>query len=915
VEGPQPTIAGEGAQRGLPPLVGREQELALIERHLSGDGPAVLVFAGEPGIGKSRLLREAALRAQEQGWRVLQGGCHRRSGQEPYAPFLGLLERHLASLSPAERRVVLKGCGWLARLLPELAEEVAEVTPAWTLPPEQERRLMFGAVARYLANVAGGMGILLVLDDLQWAGADALDLLNFIIHSPAPLPLRVVAAYRDIEVRSQDALAVLLTDLAREGHVLRSVLYPLPTSEAAALLDDLLGGIPGDQASLRQQVLQRAGGLPFFLVSCAQVLRDDAFKGDPKHLGGEKLPWSVKESIRQRVAALPELAQETLGVAAVIGRASPRALLVRIAGTTARREEELLAALESACQARLLMEEGETAYAFAHDLVREVIGNDLSAARRAKLHRQVAQALEQGPGEAPVEALAYHYSLAGEHEQAIKYLERAGEHALAIYANAEAERYYRDVVRGLEETGQMVQAAQARERLGTALTILTRYDEAIDVLEQAIEVFRRENQHEQWLQALAHMGWVQALRGTSAEALERLEPLLESLSADSPSSGLAALYVSVSYLYLAIGQHARQLATAERGIEIARAAGDQRMLMMAYDRRATALMMWDRLEESRQALVEQVIPQAEALGDFQTLVRAWLNLSQVYGMWGLVDQERPAIEQTLILAERLGDSAMDSFAHFRLGEFFFETGAWKQARQKFEQALALIRPVGMSRYAGFPPLGLGVLCQAEGRQEAANDYLDEAVKLAQATQSSQIEEAVQAALAERELLNGQPEAARPRLKPWSSEAGRMNLSAEQILPLLAWIYVEQGEESQAQELLQQLIEHRRAAQERRHLAEALQVQARLEIRRSRWQEAEEVLEEALALCRATGSPYAEAKTLYIYGLLHLKQGESALAHQRLEEALAIMNRLGERLYAQRVEQALGALPDTESRPP
>jgi tetratricopeptide (TPR) repeat protein len=143
--------------------------------------------------------------------------------------------------------------------------------------------------------------------------------------------------------------------------------------------------------------------------------------------------------------------------------------------------------------------------------------------------------------------------------------------------------------------------------------------------------------------------------------------------------------------------------------------------------------------------------------------------------------------------------------------------------------------------------------------------------------------------------------------PWFSETGRANLTQEQILPLLAWIHLEQGEESQAQELLQQLIEHRRAAQERRHLADALQIQARLEMRRSRWQEAEAVLEEAVALCRATGSLYAEAKALYIYGLLHLKQEAFAPCRKRLEEALAILNRLGERLYAQQIEQALRLL--------
>jgi transcriptional regulator with XRE-family HTH domain len=183
------------APGGAPPsLVGREQDLARIERHLAGDGPPVLLLSGEPGIGKSRLLYEAAECAPALGWTVLAEGCHRRSGQEPFAPLLGALQRSIASLAATERAAALDGCVWLSRLLPELAGSMTLPALSWELPPEQERRLMFGAIARYLANVAGLAGTLLVLDDLQWAGADALDLLAGLVQAPAA-PLRVLAAY------------------------------------------------------------------------------------------------------------------------------------------------------------------------------------------------------------------------------------------------------------------------------------------------------------------------------------------------------------------------------------------------------------------------------------------------------------------------------------------------------------------------------------------------------------------------------------------------------------------------------------------------------------------------------------------------------------------------------------------------
>src|SRR6266516_5751922 len=247
-------------------LVGRRDELALLQRLLEGSGPPVLLLAGEPGIGKTRLLREVATRARKAGWTVLEGGCSRRGGQQLYAPLLEALEGRMHSQPQESLRADLEGCAWLARLLPELAEQGLLPLPTVQVSAEQERRLLFATVARYLATLAGSAGTLLVLDDLQWAGDDAFDLLVTLLRSASTL--RIVGAYRTSEVSRHNPLSIMTADLAREGMVRQIDLGPLATEEARGLLRTILEGSSESEEAVIERVLERAGGVPFFLISC-----------------------------------------------------------------------------------------------------------------------------------------------------------------------------------------------------------------------------------------------------------------------------------------------------------------------------------------------------------------------------------------------------------------------------------------------------------------------------------------------------------------------------------------------------------------------------------------------------------------------------------------------------------------------
>ena len=150
----------------------------------------------------------------------------------------------------------------------------------------------------------------------------------------------------------------------------------------------------------------------------------------------------MAQVLRQRVVALPERTRELLGIAAVIGRVVPRSLLTRVAGMG---EEEVLGALETAAGVRLLEEDGESAYRFVHDVIRETIEVALSTGRRQLLHRRIGEALEDDRP-ADVDALAYHFVHSDSREKALQYLGLAGDDAQRRYAHAAAIGFYREAV-------------------------------------------------------------------------------------------------------------------------------------------------------------------------------------------------------------------------------------------------------------------------------------------------------------------------------------------------------------------------------------------------------------------------------------------------------------------------------------
>ena len=349
--------------------------------------------------------------------------------------------------------------------------------------------------------------------------------------------------------------------------------------------------------------------MPFFIVSCVQEWRAGLLEGE----AAGTMPWTVAQSVRHRVAALPPGAQAVLEVAAVAGRAVPAALLLAVATQS---PDDVSAALEAACRARLLVDD-EPGYRFAHDVIREVLEGDLGTARRLLLHERIAHALEHAVSPpADPETLAYHYSRSQAQDKAVVYLEQAGDRAQAQAAPAAAESYYRTVVERLDGIALVGDRARVREKLGVVLATEAQYDAALVVLEQAAEAYQTLGEVESLRRTVAQIGHVHVHRGTAEAGLARLQPLLARLEVGEASPGLAAFYAALALLHLYRGRHQEARMAAERGVDLARAVGDGRVLARAEERRGFALLYLEGTDEARRVL-EGAAQLAQAAGDLE----------------------------------------------------------------------------------------------------------------------------------------------------------------------------------------------------------------------------------------------------------------------------------------------------------
>ncbi|MFC9386950.1 ATP-binding protein [Streptomyces venezuelae] len=663
------------------PLHGRDHALAEL---LAEDAPPVQLLVGEAGLGKTRLVTEAARRAASEGSLVLWGAGHEAEGRTPYGAFVEALDGWLVDRPAADRARAGAEYPELSALLPSLGR----TGPDATRSPEEERDRLFSAAAGLLRDLGATAPVLIVLDDLHAADTGSFRLLGHLARRAfaGGLRWRFAVTCRTGELAESDPRQAALDLLERAGLARRLRLERLGREDCLALAAHALGlpeGIP-----VPERIWELSLGNPLFALELAREMGENTEEPGEVHA-----PQGVRQLVAGRLARLGEEARRVVEAVAVAGGTAALSEVMDVAAQGVHPRlpvAHTTSGVDAAVAASVLAErevviDGRPVpgLTFRHPLVRLTCYEQLTAARRRLLHSAYADAVRRRSPDA-VDTLAAHLAHADD-PRATGYLRQAAERAAALCANDTADHYYAELTGLLDSLA--AEAAWARIDHSAVLQRMGRYDEAVRLLRAAVEDLRRRGDADGLVLATGRLADVLARVRGAEEGLALLDA--QPPGPATSARATAVHHTSRAMVCVTVGRYGQAVEAARlAGASAARVVGPERrgLLGRALILQAAALALDGRFTEAG-PVADAALPHAEAFGEPRLLGSVLSVQREQSRRAGRLREAVDTGHRALAVARRAGDPATVAFERANLAELYL---LLEEVEQASAQAAAAV---------------------------------------------------------------------------------------------------------------------------------------------------------------------------------------------------------------------------------
>ncbi len=902
-----------GVSRGLEglraPMIGRDLELERLKHaveSLNSEKKGQFAFiTGDAGLGKSRLTFELKGKLDFGTVRLLQGQslAYRRTIsywiiREILYSLLGLHPNSAAVAQISERlgRIVYQAMGafaedampYLENLLALPYSDLAVAEKLKHIDARQLRQQTFLAVRDLLIHESQKRPILIVMDDLHWADDASLELMLFLLQSIRQAPIFIIAISRTVLAGPLEKAVHWAQENLAERFINISLQGLSPDQSDQLLL--LLLAIPDLPEKIRQQIVQRAAGVPLYLEEILRMLIDHGIiqnengrwqvqpGADMSSLG---VPDTLQELILARFDRLTNTQRLVLQVAAVIGKDFSLPVLSQLLQPLDI--QALRVTVDSLVEREFISPmpgNPDTEFTFKHILMSDAIYGTILRKERSAIHGQVAEVLETTHADRlddMVELLANHYRWSPRADKALSYLILAGQKAANNYANDQALSHYRAAQELLPQLDSPAYPSfQVHMGIADVLAFVGEYQEARQDYQQALKIVSSSNE------------------GVYAEEI-------------------SLLYRKIARTYERLGDYDQALLDLDTAMQILESSRLPHRVEKAevwhdvgwiHFRRGNFV---DADSFLKQAL--ELVENSEAYGVIASIYNRLGGIAMNQGDW---DQAVHYLRRSIDIRESIGDLAGLSSSSNNLGYLEIEMGEFDSALQDLTRNYDLVKRLGQVEGIAIALNNLGWLHILRGELAEAMQALSQSLDLADQIGYSSLKREVLKNIGELHLNQESWSEAKSVLSEVAKNFEELGAHDQllQVYRLLGEAELEDGDLAQAlicSARLDNLVEGNEEEIPALQRGEMLRFKARLAIKQLDIQSARRLLEQSEDVFKKLRSRLYLGKTIYQYGVLAETEGEYRHAQACFSEAATLFENIGARLEAQRAKDAFHRL--------